>query len=473
MSVRLLLGGKTIRRIAAAVICVSIISGVAAPNASPARGDGPVAIAVGAFQNEAGAPANVVSDLSNAAYRAIASSNRYTAKGGGPLPNPSTLTADPFVAQLQEAAKAGADELLSGSVVQAGGGQVYYRLSLYRVAPLTFIGSQIFSQPYPATDPNALTAGFGANVATIAAPRQAIGTIYSTVNGAFADTGSIEGFYLGDRFNVMRNGQKMAEATISSITDDYATLTISNAAPGYKPAVGDTVVGVRALPAVQPAPPTHSSFTALGFLAAVGGVLLAIGHHGQPARPGGSIGTPPPSTQPFTVQPQTIQVNLPQATFPFLFSNPLSAQSITNIPGLISYVQVNTQMPGSQATTPPQTIVAFCNCQVQFTNVTGPTGNPESQMQFTATGLVANEIIFFNFFPTITDQNGNTLQQPAFFQTNPLLIIKRSTSIEVGKPGVGPVAPGPPVPGVPKPVGPKGPPPANPKPGPNDPHIPH
>lgn len=466
---RRLLSGKQLRRFVAAAIGLVVIGAVAAPGAGPARGDGMMSVAVNTFQNEAGAPPKVISDLSSAAYRAVSSSGKFVAKGGAPLGYETTLTGDPFLEALRAAAKVGADELLLGSVVQIGGGQVYYRLSLYRVAPVTFIGSQIFSQTYPPGDANALAAALSNNLATLSGPRQALGTIFSVTAGPVGDVGTEDGFSLGDRFNVLRNGQKLAEATISSIRDDQASLTITNPVSGYKPMVGDRLVGLRALPAVLPARPNKSSFTAIGFLAAVGGALLAIGHHGQPGTPGGS-GTPGPGASPFSVQPQPVQVSLPQATFPFIFTNTLSSTSITNIPAFVTYVQVNTQLPGNQATSPPQTLAQFCNCTAQFTAIIGAGGNPETLMSVTATNLVSSEIIFFNFFPTITDVNGNTLSQPAFFQAGPLSLMRPRFTM---RPAVGPVAPGPGVPVSGKPiVVPKGP-PGVPKPGPGDPHIPH
>jgi hypothetical protein len=468
--VRRLLNGKQLRRFVAAAIGLLVIGTVAAPGAGPARGDGMTSVAVNTFENEAGVPPKVASDLSTAAYKAVASSGKFTAKGGAPLGMETTLTSDPFMDALRAAAKIGADELLLGSVVQVGGGQVYYRLSLYRVAPVAFIGSQIFSQTYPPGDAQALAAAMSNNLATLTAPRQALGTIYSVTDGPVADVGTEDGFSLGDRFNVLRGGQKVAEATITSIRDDEATLTISNPTPGYSPMMGDRLVGLRALPAILPAPPNKSSFTALGFLAAVGGALLAIGHHGQPGVPTGGTGTPFPTGSPFVVQPQTDLVALPQVTFPFIFTNTLSTTSQTNIPGLITYVQVNTQLPGQQATSPPQTVAAFCNCQPQFTAITGTTGNPETLMQFIATNIVTGETVFFNFFPTITDVSGNTLAQPAFFQAGPF----SSGLRPLKRPVAGPIAPGPGVPVVGKPpiVIPKGP-PGIPKPGPVDPHIPH
>jgi len=91
-------------------------------------------------------------------------------------------------------------------------------------------------------------------------------------------------------------------------------------------------------------------------------------------------------------------------------------------------------------------------------------------MTLTATNLVAQETIFFNFFPTITDTVGDTLSQPAFFVAGPLSIFRHPFALHVGSgagsPGAG--APG----GGRKPVVLPGKPPV-PKPGPGDPHIPH
>jgi hypothetical protein len=461
--VKRLLSGKMLRRFAAAAIGLFVLGAVAAPEASPARGDGTTNIAVDTFQNEAGAPPNVISDLSNAAYKAIAGSGKYVAKGGGPLPAVKNLTSDPFVEAMDAAAKAGADEVLTGSVIQMSGGQVYYRLSLYRVAPLTFIGSQIFSQPYPPADAQAIAAALGSNLATLSAPRQAIGTVYSTTAGVVADTGTESGFSLGDRFNVMRNGRKVAEATITSIRADDATISIDNASSGYSPAVGDELVGLRALPPAIPVPPGRSTFNALGFLAAVGGALLAIGHHGQPGNPCSHCVAPSPSGAVFQVLSFAINGHPPSGNITFTFTQPVNSASQTAIAAQTTYANFILQPPGSQATTAPAPLSQMGSVTFDPTGTLLTVGESMS-------GLVTGEGFQITFTNLVTSTSGASLL-PATTGLQTLSIVLHQMVVK--KPAVGPVVPGPAVPRGPKPVGPKGPPPGNPKPGPGDPHVPH
>jgi hypothetical protein len=418
-----------LQRVIAAAIGLFIIGAVGAPPASPARGQGTTSIAVNTFQNEVGAPAGAVSDLSNALYHAVASSGRFEARGGGPLPYEKSLTSDPFIDALNSGAKAGAEELLAGSIVSMSGGQVYYRISLYRIAPVAFIASQIFSQPYPAPNAQALAAGFNSNIATLSAPRQAIGTVYSILAGVRADLGSSEGFLLGDRFNVTRGGQKVAEATISQFREDDATLSISNASPSYAPQIGDTLVGLRPLAPSLPAPPTKSSFNGFAFLAAVGGVLLAIGHHGQPGMPGTISGFPSPTpiSSPFTVTGQSFIDSPPNITFTFVFNNLLSTTSQTGIGGNIAFAYVQIQQPGSQATTAPEPLQQIAPPPV-FTTITGSGGQQESQMVLNAQNLVKGESLFFFFTSQITNVNGVALIPTEFF-TNPLVVVRHPLTL--------------------------------------------
>jgi hypothetical protein len=464
--VRRLLSGNSMQRFLATVIGLIVIGAVAAPPAMQARGDGATSIAVNAFQNEAGAPKNVVSDLSNALYRAVATSGKYSAKGGGPMAYKVNLVDDPFMDALRGAAIAGADELLVGSVVQTSGGQVFYRLALYRVAPVTFIASQVFSQSYPPADAQALVAGFGNNVATLSAPRQAVGTIYSLVDGVRADLGSSEGFSLGERFNVMRGGQKVAEATISAIRENDASLTISNASGSYQPKVGDKLVGLTPLPPALPAPPTRSTFDPLGFMVAVGGVLLAIGHHGQPGTPGGGVAgpSPSPSSVLFTVTSPGFTETLPTATFTFLFSQLVDNVSQVGIVGNQQYAFITTQPPGSQATTPPEAFSAQ-GPPPTFTTITGPSG-PETQMTFTAQNLVAGEVLNFFFTTTITSTTGQPLAPNQSFTAKMTSTLHRPPNFVPARPG--PIA----APTLPKPVATPKVPPKVPDPVPHGPHPP-
>ena len=457
---RFLVSKRVLQRLAASIIGLAVIAAVAAPATSPARGDGTTAIAVESFTNEAGATGTVASDLSAAAYRAISSTSGYSARGGGPLGYPNTLTDDPFMGALSDAAKVGADELLLGSVVQSSGGQVYYRLSLYRVAPMSFISSQVFSQPYPG-GAGSLAAGISGNLAALTAGHRGIGTIYSTTDGVMADLGTEEGYSIGDTFTVTRNGQRMADATISSITDDEARVTLSNAASGYQPAVGDTLTSSRTLPPLPPAPPSHSTFNILAIIAAAGGALLAIGHHGQPGNFCASCVAPSPSATTFSITGFTPNGQPPTGNITFDFSQAVSSSSQTSIAGDSNFAFFVLQRGGAGPTTPPAPLSQLGSVTFDQTGTVmtlgegGPVGfGPSDKAQIT----------FTNF---ITSATGATLI-PSQTPLQAFSIFHRAGS--VNHPKSHPVAPPPGIPGKPGSGGPK---PPAPKPPPANPPIPH
>ncbi|MFI5388139.1 MAG: hypothetical protein ACHQY2_00355 [Candidatus Eremiobacterales bacterium] len=455
---RLISSVRALQRLAACIIGLAIIGAVAAPASSPARGDGTTAIAVQSFSNEAGANGTIAVDLSNAAYRAVSSTSGFSARGGGPLSFPKTLTDDPFMSALSSAAKVGADEVLLGSVVQTSGGQVYYRLSLYRVAPMSFISSQVFSQPYPGNG-GSLTSGISSNLNALAAGHRGIGTIYSTTNGARADLGTEDGFSLGDTFTVTRNGQQMAGATITSITDDQALVSLSNAVPGYQPQVGDALTSTKSMPPL-PAQHGHGGFNVLALLAAAGGALLAIGHHGQPAAFCSSCVVPSPSAGTFFITGFTPNGQPPTGTITFTFSQGVASVSQTAIGAQLSYAFFVLQPIGGTATTPPAPLSSFG--QVTF----DPTGTVLTLGE-QGSGLVSGEkyqITFTSLILSITGASLIASQTPL----QAFSIFHRA--VKLAQPKGGPVAPGPVTPG--KPGNPKNPPPA-PKPVPANPPIPH
>ena len=458
---RFVVSGRSLQRLAACIIGLSIIGAVAAPATSPARGDGTTSVAVVTFQNEAGTGGNVAEDLSNAAYRGVSATSGFVTRGGGPLAYPKSLTDDPMIDALAEAAKAGADDMLIGSVIQTGGGQAYYRLTLYRVAPMAFISSQVFSQPYPSGNSAALAAGFASNLAALTATRTATGTIYSTTDGPVADVGSEAGFQMGDKFAVTRNGQRMADATITSIREDDATLTISNAVPGYQPQVGDSLVGSRAMGAVPPAPAQKSGFNPLALLAVAGAALLAIGHHGQPGAFCSSCVAPSPSATSFVISSFAKNGEPPSGTFTFTFSQPVNSTSQTGIAGSQTYAYFVLQPIGSNATTPPAPLSQFGNTSFD------PTGTIMT-LGMQGSGLVQGEMYEISFTSSVTSTAGASLiAETTGLQTLDRIFHKSLTV----KPKVGPVAPGPAAPGG-KPGVPKVP-PGGPKPPPNKPPIPH
>lgn len=311
-------------------------------SAPPVLGSGPT-VAVTAFRNSVGAPAGTTDAMSSALYQSVDQSGKYSAVGGGPLQVQPALDGSIVGPAIAAASKAGANEVVIGELVSASGGSVVYRLSAYRVAPLMFIRTQVFSQPSLANA--SLTAGFVTNLATLHEPRSAIGTIYSLENGVHADLGSVYGFHLGQQFNVMRNGQKMAQAQINALEDDSATVEITNPTNGYKPQVGDQLVGLEPLPAINPpARGSPNTFTIWGLVVATGAALLAIGHHGGAAAPNTGPVTSPSPIGGFSVTSATQTGVAPNETYTFTFSQPVNT-------GLVSFA--NTTDAYYTITSPP------------------------------------------------------------------------------------------------------------------------
>lgn len=386
-------------RLAAVALIFTSAAIAAAPPA--ALGSGPK-IAVIQFANDAGAPQSTVSALSNALYQAVESSGHYTAVGGGPMQVKVGVDPDQLYPALGAAGKAGAEEVILGDVVGASGGSVTYRLTTYRVDPLAFIRSQVFTQS--STTSASLAAGFVSNLATLHAPRTAIGTIYSFVNGVHADLGEAEGFKLGQRFNVVRNGQKMAEARISAIELTDATVTITNAAPGYKPQVGDQLVGLDPQPAILPAYRAHANtFSIWGILAATGVALLAIGHHGQPAASIISPSPTPSSSGVFSVAPLSQTGVAPQPeTFTFAFSQPVNT-------GLINFANTTSVSYSSTNPTVPVSPVTNLGGPQPSFNPPNCAGPGSCVLTINALSLTPGQVLTFQFYTTIQDQAGVSL----------------------------------------------------------------
>src|ERR1700736_4119500 len=185
-------------RLAAFALIFTCAAIAAAPQA---RGSGPP-VAVAEFTNDAGAPASTVTALGNALYAAVDQSGKYSAVGGGPLKVKSQLGGDSIVTALEAAREVHAQEVITTDLISVSGGTITYRLTAYRVDPMAFIRSQIFTQSSLAGP--ALTAGFITNLSTLHAPRTAVGTIYSLIGGVKADMGAAAGFNLGDQFTVVR-----------------------------------------------------------------------------------------------------------------------------------------------------------------------------------------------------------------------------------------------------------------------------
>lgn len=413
-------------RLAAFALIFSCAVVAAAPQA---RGSGPT-VAVTEFTNDGGAPASTVSTLGNALYGAVDQSGKYTAVGGGPLKVPNPMReGDSLVNALDAARHVHAEEIITTDLISVTGGTITYRLTAYRVDPVAFIRSQIFTQSSLAGP--ALTAGFVTNLSTLHAPRTAVGTIYSLIGGVKADMGAAAGFNLGDQFNVVRSSQKVAEAKIVSIDLNTATLDIYNASSGYKPQIGDQLVGIGVQPAVPPAARSNpNTFNIIGILFATGAALLAIHHP--------SAGAPPvPSPQPsstsaaFTVSFNSKSGSPPSESFIFIFSQTVNTAGIvfTNNT-FVSYQKTN----GGTVITPAGTPV---------TNLGGAppsfsAGN--TQLTINSSTLNPGDVLTFSFTSSIKSVGGaslqaNTLTVSAAFAHHPIPHARVVNPVPVPAPG--------------------------------------
>ena len=382
--------------------------------APQARGSGPT-LAVTEFTNDGGAPQSTVSALGNALYAAVDQSGKYTAVGGGPLKVTNPLgEGDSLVNSLDAARHVHAEEVITTDLISVTGGTITYRLTAYRVDPVAFIRSQIFTQSSLAGA--SLTAGFVTNLSTLHAPRTAVGTIYSLDGGVKADMGAAAGFNLGDQFNVVRSSQKVAQAKIVAIDLNTATLDISNPSPGYKPQIGDQLVGIGTQPAVPPAARSNpNTFSIIGIIFAAGAALLAVGHHEGKA-------PPPPSPTPsssggtaFAVSYLSKTGSVPSESFLFGFSQTVNTAGVEFTDNrFASYEKMNGGVVITPAGTP----------------VTNLGGSPPSfssgntQLTINSTTLNAGDQLFFTFTSMFTSVTGapllpNTLTVTAAYAHHP------------------------------------------------------
>jgi hypothetical protein len=304
------------------------LAAVASASITPVRAD-VTSVAVIQFQNDANAPAAVVNALSDALYRAVATSVNFTARGGGPIAVKPGIDRDPGSAQFQAAAKTGAEHMLIGDVVAYGGGSVTFRLEAWRVTPMGLVRTRTFTQSYPPANGEALVAALGADVAALEAPRAGTATIFAIKgNEIDADVGSADGFHVDQRFNVVRNGQKVADATIVTIYNEYGVIGISNPAARYKPAVGDRLVSQESRPALLPATTSGGGFNPLYFIVAAAAVLLGIAHNSNVGPFPSPSPVPSGSGAPFTVSGvQTGGSGTALPIWTFTFSQSVSSTS--------------------------------------------------------------------------------------------------------------------------------------------------
>ncbi len=423
-----------------ACIAVSLVPGVPA-----ARGAGAIAIAVISPQNSAGVAPPVLSQVAQALYEGVVATGRYDVKGGGPINVQVASDGDATTAALAAASQAEADQVLITDVLRLTSGKIIYRMTIYKVSPVTFGRSQIFQQVFPASDAHAFAAQFGNDLATLEAPRTNTGTIFAVgPSGIQADTGEANGFHLGQRFNVVRSGKKVAEAQITQITGTDAVVEILNPSPSYQPEIGDLLISQEPGPAIPTATENHSNNGALDVLAllvGVGAALLAIGHNGSAA----TVNCPPPTPSgaacvtasptgtgagSFTVALTNTSIANPKSPiFTFNFSKPVLNAS-TFAFGDVSMISVTDQIPPAPPISTTAVSVfagATANCVFDGTGMV---------LTCTVLGqLVSGHVYFINFSPSILATDSTALT-PNIFRYPPSGTIQ---SI-IAKPAASPAA---------------------------------
>ena|GEM_PF-1530548 len=391
---------KVSQRTVAALVVLSFLAAAAGIGAGPVRADA-TSVAVVTFQNDANAPSGVVESLSNALYRAAASSPNFVVKGGGPISVPKNQLGDQLADALHAAAAAGADHVLIGDVVADGAGSVTFRVAAYRIDPLNIVRAQVFTQPYPPADSQALVAALANDLSALEAPRAGTGTIYSVDNGKIqADLGSSEGFKMSERFNVLRNGQKLAEATIATQHDSYAEIQIENPTSGYKPAVGDRLVSQQAHAAVVPPPPQMSAgaWNPIAWILGAAAVLIAIGQKGAV----GNFPSPSPtasSSTLFSVTGAQTGGSNTNPTFTFSFSQAVSSTDCLSVQNDTTRATATATIGG--VTRPPTALSnlgfagfdATCvTLTVMDTVSTYALANPGDKIAFQFTGVIMDTV---------------------------------------------------------------------------------
>jgi hypothetical protein len=406
----------TLSRVLAVFTALACIAVAVMPMAGPARGAGSVSLVVVTPENSGHVSEAVLSQVGQAMYDGVVGTGRYDVRGGGPVKVQPSNDGDVLTAALSAGSHAGAQQVLVSDIIQLGDGKVVYRMSIYHVNPVVFGRSQVFQQHFPPTDPRVFASQFGTDLAALEAPRTPTGTIYQVTGGILADTGSSTGFHLGQRFNVVRDGKKVAEAQIAQISDAYATMQILNPSPSYQPQIGDLLISQEPGPAIPPATGGggggNSALTVIGLLVGVGAALLAIGHQGTPATvlcpgptpSGPTCVTPTPSggVGGFTVTESSLTGAPLTPTFQFTFSKPVLNAASFNFSD-VTLLNVQAQPP------PPSTLQP----QMPLNTLGGAIGT------FDATGTVMTVVVsgsltagfayFINFTNLIIATDGTPL----------------------------------------------------------------
>jgi hypothetical protein len=406
----------TLSRALAVFTAVACIAVAVMPMPRPARGAGSVSLIVVAPENSGHVSAAVLSQVAQAIYDGVVATGRYDVRGGGPVKVQPSNDGDVLAAAIAAGSHAGVQQVLVSDVIQVGDGKILYRMSTYHVDPMVFGRSQVFQQHFPPSDPHVFASQFGTDLAALEAPRTPTATIYQVTGGILADTGSSVGFHLGQRFNVVRGGKKVAEAQIAQISDDYGTMEILNPSPGFQPQVGDLLISQEPGPAIPPATGGggggNSALSVIGLLVGVGAALLAIGHGGGPATvlcpgptpSGPSCTTPTPSGGGgFTVITSSLNNSNPLVpTFQFTFSKPVLNAATFNF-GDITTLYVQAQPPPPSTLQPPMPLTTLGGALGSF-DATG------TVMTVTVTGsLTAGFAYFINFTNLITATDGSSL----------------------------------------------------------------
>jgi hypothetical protein len=406
----------TLSRVLAVFTALACIAVAVMPMAGPARGAGSVSLVVVTPENTGHASDAILSQVAQAMYDGVVGTGRYDVRGSGPVKVQPSNDGDVLTAALSAGSHAGAQQVLVSDIIQVGDGKVVYRMSIYHVDPVVFGRSQVFQQHYPPSDPHVFASQFGTDLAALEAPRTPTGTIYQVTGGILADTGSSTGFHLGQRFNVVRDGKKVAEAQIAQISDAYATMNIVNPSAGYQPQVGDLLISQEPGPAIPPATGGggggNSALTVIGLLVGVGAALLAIGHHGTPATvlcpgptpSGPSCVSPTPSGGggSFTVIESSLTGAPLTPTLQFTFSKPVLNAASFNF-GDVTTLNVQAQPPPPSTLQPQMPLNTFGGASGSF-DATGTVMTVAVQGS-----LTAGFAYFINFLPSITATDGTPL----------------------------------------------------------------
>jgi len=359
----------TLSRALAVFTALACVAVAIMPMPRVARGAGSVSLIIVSPENSGHVSAAILTQVGQALYDGAVASGRYEVKGGGPVKVQPSNDGDVLSSALSAGSQAGVQQVVTSDVISVGDGKILYRMSIYNVNPVIFGRAQVFQQHFPPSDPRVFASQFGTDLAALEAPRTPTGTVYQVTPSILSDTGSAEGFHLGQRFNVVREGKKVAEAQITQISDDYATVQILNPTPNYKVASGDLLISQEPGPAIPPMSSGggggNSALAIIGLLVGVGAALLAIGHQGTAATvncPGptpsgaGCATATPTGAGSFTVVQTSLNNSNPlKPTFQFTFSKPVMNAATFNF-GDVTTLNVQAQPPPPSTLQPPMVL---------------------------------------------------------------------------------------------------------------------